>query len=251
MNEEIIELIRSLYEEMEAEQAYVLTEYNNSKIKVMSYLSMAYAELAENGVLNYDTVSASGYLEDLTVLMEQEQEHLIEYETGLLTAFLVSVYSKSFTGHASALVQSYPGSYMLNQNKIASRVNEAWSGFRFSDLIRENIEKLMRNIKSSFVSAARQGSYIDELRADIYSLFNTRGNHSRTMWDSETAFIIAESQNDAYEQAMLQEVIFTAVIDNKTTQFCKGHDNLIYRLADPNRPKLPAHFHCRSTYLPA
>lgn len=46
----------------------------------------------------------------------------------------------------------------------------------------------------------------------------------------------------------VEKVIYTAVLDNRTTQFCKDHDGKIYDI--DSAVYLPAHYRCRSSYLP-
>lgn len=49
----------------------------------------------------------------------------------------------------------------------------------------------------------------------------------------------------------VDEVVYVAVLDNRTTILCASRDGNRYGLTDPKRPALPAHWNCRSTYIPA
>lgn len=49
----------------------------------------------------------------------------------------------------------------------------------------------------------------------------------------------------------VDEVVYTSVLDNRTTILCASRDSNRYSLKDPKRPALPAHWNCRSTYIPA
>lgn len=49
----------------------------------------------------------------------------------------------------------------------------------------------------------------------------------------------------------VDEVVYTSVLDNRTTILCMSRDGNRYSLSDPKRPALPAHWNCRSTYIPA
>lgn len=49
----------------------------------------------------------------------------------------------------------------------------------------------------------------------------------------------------------VDEVVYVAVLDNRTTILCASRDGNRYSLTDPKRPALPAHWNCRSTYIPA
>lgn len=49
----------------------------------------------------------------------------------------------------------------------------------------------------------------------------------------------------------VDEVVYVSVLDNRTSLLCASRDGNRYSLKDPKRPSLPAHFNCRSTYIPA
>jgi SPP1 gp7 family putative phage head morphogenesis protein len=49
----------------------------------------------------------------------------------------------------------------------------------------------------------------------------------------------------------VDEVVYNATLDNMTTSLCAGRDGKRWKMTDPKRPALPAHYSCRSVYIPA
>lgn len=49
----------------------------------------------------------------------------------------------------------------------------------------------------------------------------------------------------------VDELVYVATLDNRTTSLCAGRDGKRWAINDPKRPVLPAHYNCRSTYIPA
>jgi SPP1 gp7 family putative phage head morphogenesis protein len=49
----------------------------------------------------------------------------------------------------------------------------------------------------------------------------------------------------------VDEVVYNATLDNRTTSLCAGRDGKRWKMTDPKRPALPAHYGCRSQWIPA
>jgi hypothetical protein len=69
-------------------------------------------------------------------------------------------------------------------------------------------------------------------------------SHTSVMNTSQAARDLVFEENSSFFQTEL----FLAVLDGKTTLFCQAHSGKIYALT--TGPALPAHWRCRSMYLP-
>ena len=63
----------------------------------------------------------------------------------------------------------------------------------------------------------------------------------------------AQAATEAMYQAnkdVIKKMIYFATLDNRTTLLCAGRDGSEWDIDDPRRPPLPAHWGCRSRYIP-
>jgi SPP1 gp7 family putative phage head morphogenesis protein len=49
----------------------------------------------------------------------------------------------------------------------------------------------------------------------------------------------------------VDELVYVSTLDMSTTTLCMGRDGKRWKINDPKRPALPAHYNCRSVYIPA
>jgi SPP1 gp7 family putative phage head morphogenesis protein len=63
----------------------------------------------------------------------------------------------------------------------------------------------------------------------------------------------AQAATEAMYQAnkdVIKKMIYFATLDNRTTSLCAGRDGSKWDIDDQKRPPLPAHWGCRSRYIP-
>ncbi len=96
-------------------------------------------------------------------------------------------------------------------------------------------------------SAQDIGKSLNEYVDKVYSM-----NHARTIVRTESTRGYALGSLAYYLQDdTVQKLEYSAVLDNKTTEICKSRDGNIYLKDDPRIPYLiPAHFNCRSLWIP-
>ena len=66
---------------------------------------------------------------------------------------------------------------------------------------------------------------------------------------TESNRITNETRDNFFNQMGIKKLRFTAILDNRTSNFCRSHNNRVFSIDD--KPDLPAHINCRSYYLPA
>src|SRR5699024_12238097 len=80
---------------------------------------------------------------------------------------------------------------------------------------------------------------------------NSKSYQSQRLNRTESSRIINKAQEQFYKEIGVKEVIYTATLDNRTSDICRGLDGKRFKLDDPNKPKIPENTHpnCRSCYL--
>lgn len=76
-------------------------------------------------------------------------------------------------------------------------------------------------------------------RNNLNSIVRTGRNHLASI-----------AHNDVYEALGVEELVFVATIDGRTTLICSSYDQSVFKINDSKRPRLPLHWGERSVYAP-
>lgn len=131
--------------------------------------------------------------------------------------------------------------------------------------IEEYIKPMGDNFTRVFREEIRQGlaegKTVDQI---VRSLSGTKSNNykdgkleirkrgARSFVRTTLSHISNNASLEVYNENsdIVKKVKYVAVLDTRTTNFCKAHDNRVYNIDDKKKPKLPAHWNCRSRYTP-
>lgn len=124
-----------------------------------------------------------------------------------------------------------------------------WSGDNYSGRIWDNTGELARQLKNEFLVSLMTGRGNRDVINLISERFNTGRNNARRLVRTESAFFHNEMEALSYEEADIEQYRFIAVLDKRTSEICREHDNKIYKVSarktGVNYP--PLHPWCRST----
>lgn len=141
-----------------------------------------------------------------------------------------------------AVVQSQPfqGRLLKEWGRSLERADVQ----RIQDAIRIGItegqttDQIVRRIRGT-KAAKYQDSILEIARRDAEAVVRTAIAHTQNRARMEVF-------NANYD--VIPGVQYAAVLDSRTTQLCASRDGKVYRL--DNAPAIPAHFRCRSIYVP-
>lgn len=143
---------------------------------------------------------------------------------------------------------------VLNNRAVAEAINYPWSGSMFSDLIWDNKQLLIKNLRETITNGVIQGKSYRDMAKDLESVMSNRGykNILRVI-RTEFAHVIEEAGATGYEQSgIVQQYIIIATLDKKTSKVCQSQDGKVYdlekRVVGTNYP--PFHPNCRTTVAP-
>ncbi|WP_053092364.1 minor capsid protein [Streptococcus constellatus] len=124
-----------------------------------------------------------------------------------------------------------------------------WSGDNYSSRIWDNTGELARQLKNEFLVSLMTGRSNRDVINLISERFNAGRNNARRLVRTESAFFHNEMEALSYEEADIEQYRFIAVLDKRTSEICREHDNKIYKVSERktgvNYP--PLHPWCRST----
>lgn len=127
-------------------------------------------------------------------------------------------------------------------------IKTPWSGASFSARIWQNQSRLTELLNSVLREGLTTGRSTEAIAGDIANATGVSMNRARTLVRTETAYVCTQADMAAYEEAELDEIQFSAVLDMKTSRICQEMDGKIIKRSEAkvgeNIP--PMHPNCRS-----
>jgi len=140
---------------------------------------------------------------------------------------------------------------LLRKEVVDEIVNFNWSGIPFSQRIWSNTNALVAALRTELYIGIQQGESLDKIAKRIDKQFNSKAYQSQRLIRTESARVISSAQEKIYrESGVVKYLIYTATLDNRTSQICRSRDGKKWRIDDPERPMIPAHPNCRSCWIP-
>lgn len=179
-------------------------------------------------------------------LAEQEQqiveEHLIKsaQEENMRAAFRIQ--------HKAGVAFKVRG---VSEELARVIAYQPWSGASFSSRIWRNREKLAEWMNEDFAGGLVAGESSETLARELAEKMDVSLNRARTLVRTETTHVCNAADFEAYKEAGLEEYLFEAILDKRTSKICRKHDHKRYKVRDKrvgvNCP--PMHPNCRSTTI--
>lgn len=142
----------------------------------------------------------------------------------------------------------------INQKQLQTVLQRPWTadGRNFSDRIWSNKSALIGELQKTLQQNIILGKAPDEsIKALSQKLGVSESNAARLMY-TETAYFQSVSQGDSYRALGVDNVIFVATLDERTSDICQQMDGSIIPMKDynPGVTVPPLHPWCRSVTAP-
>lgn len=138
-----------------------------------------------------------------------------------------------------------------NPKLIQNVIMRSYAGSSFSKRIWKDANKLGRTLKDTLTKGFIRGDSIDTMTKRLLERVNVSKSHARTLIRTESARVCEEATKDAYKECGIEQYIYLATLDRKTSLICQGLDMQSFPLKDAkageNYP--PMHPNCRSTTM--
>lgn len=139
----------------------------------------------------------------------------------------------------------------LPETEIKRLQGLKWTGEAYSDRIWSNTGALASSVKDELLVSLMTGRSVKDTAQAIAERFEVGQNNARRLVRTESAFFHNEMEALSYEEADIEQYRFIAVLDKRTSEICREHDNKIYKVSERktgvNYP--PLHPWCRSTTI--
>lgn len=132
---------------------------------------------------------------------------------------------------------------------IEEILKNPWSGDHFSQRIWGNTEVLAERVTEVITAGFMSGAGIDKMRNDLMQRMNVGKHVANRLIRTETTYMANASEMESYLEAEIDEYMFMATLDNKTSNICQDQDGKVYKVKDavPGVNMPPMHVFCRST----
>ena len=137
----------------------------------------------------------------------------------------------------------------LDDRTIDTVINTKWYGGNYSTRIWKNTDVLAAKLQDVMTRSVMTGASMSKACREIRDTFNTADYYAERLIRTETNHVHNESEALAYQAMGVEEYVFVATLDNRTSEVCQEHDQKRYKLSErkvgENYP--PMHPNCRST----
>lgn len=138
-----------------------------------------------------------------------------------------------------------------NPKLIQNVIMRSYAGSSFSKRIWKDVNKLGSTLKDTLTKGFIRGDSIDTMTKRLLERVEVSKSHARTLIRTESARVCEEATKDAYKECGIEQYIYLATLDRKTSLICQELDMKSFPLKDAkigeNYP--PMHPNCRSTTM--
>ena len=248
-----IEKINADGEEFANQQMQIV--YKNQKKhldELHTFLGLLYIKYAVDGLLNLSTIVKASVMAQINSKLKDIGKDLGQIEVSKVTDILSKSYSDVYYKNAFVMDKSFDVNLkfnILNDKLVNTAVNKKLNSELFSDRIWQNKADMIDKLHKAMTDITKGDITVDKAGKMIQRIFNVSAYESKRLVTTELTRIQTQASLDIGKSVGIKKVLFSATLDNKTSEFCKEHDDKIYDIDDDNKPEIPAHPNCRSCYI--
>lgn len=141
----------------------------------------------------------------------------------------------------------------VDQEKIKRLLTENWTGGgNFSQLIWKNKEQLVQALDDIVIKGLAVGDGYDKMSKELAKRMDVSVKAAKRLIMTESARMDNEGLLEHYRNTGVEQLVFVATLDSKTSEICRAMDGTIINVEDAhiglNVP--PLHPYCRSVISP-
>lgn len=189
-----------------------------------------------------EQVQAQIYAKAKQIYPKEELEQTMCYKGVINNSYYKAIYDTQMgTGYDFSFTK-------IDKNLMTAVLNEKWSGLNYSQRIWGNTDILADSLSQIVGGALLSGQSIQKTARQIDERFKVGKYYAERLVRTETNHFNNEADAMAYEEMGIEQYVFVATLDNRTSEKCQNLDGKIYNYKDKetgvNYP--PLHPNCRS-----
>ena len=189
-----------------------------------------------------EKLQAQVYAKAKELYPKEQQAHTACYEGVVNGSYYKTIYDVQMgTGLDFAFSK-------IDDNMMTALLNERWSGKNYSQRIWGNTDLLAESLSEILGGALMSGQSIAKTSRQIRERFNVAKYYADRLVRTETNRFNNEADAMAYEEMEMDQYVFMATLDTRTSTICQEMDGKVIPLKErrvgENYP--PMHPNCRS-----
>lgn len=252
--QKIIPLLNdSIYRKAEKNISPILQAYKRSLDEVRTEIAKIYVEYAVDGELKIGKRQRYTTLKQLEKQLLEQGQELGLIDVGHTTQILSDVYEESYYKTAFILDKGIEAGIdfaLLKPEFVKAAVNMPIEGKMFSDRIWANKDLLVNRVRQTVEQGMIQGTSIDKLARAVKNEFGRSAYEGKRLVVTETARCQSMAQYEIYSEAGVEQVMWSATLEDNCCADCQGYDGETFDLDDPGKPEIPLHPLCRCAWIP-
>lgn len=256
LEKEILKLRVQLEKETNKDIKKILLEQKKHLERVRHNIGSIYMKYADDeGKLVVNSIDRFNIMRDMEKNIINMSRDLINQTTNITDETLLRSYVDGYykTAHIINSGSSMGINYkILRPEFIESVLKANFEDMTYSDRIWRNHRRLADKLYEVIGRGITDGTSIQKLGKEVKDVFGTSAYEAHRLVRDQMARVISQAQDEIYRACgVVQELLFVATLDDRTSEICQGLDGNRYKLTD-NYPKIPqdTHIMCRSCYVP-
>lgn len=209
-----------------------------SKLGLNKYVKNNY----KSRISRLEQIQAQIYAKAKEIYLQEELEQKMCYRSVVNRSYNKAIYD-------TQIGTGYNFSFSKIDNRLIDRLlNEKWSGGNYSSRIWGNTDILADSVSEIVGGALLSGQGLEKTTKQIRDRFNVSKYYAERLVRTETNHFNNEADALAYEEMGIEEYVFVATLDNRTSKICQSHDGKRYKYVDKEVGVTypPLHPNCRS-----
>jgi len=233
----------------------ILQAYKRSLDDVRTDIAKIYMEYTVDNALKISKQQRLAVLKELEKKLVSQAKELGAIDVEVTTNILEDSYKDTYYKTAFLLdtgVKTGIDFALLRPEMVKAAVTIPIEGKMFSDRIWDNKTLLVNRVRRDVEQAVISGKSVERLARQIKNTFGSSAYESQRLISNEVARCMSQAQDEIYKNSdVVEQVMFSATLDNKTSNICQDLDGNTYDKTD-NYPSIPdgTHVGCRSCYVP-
>ena len=189
-----------------------------------------------------EKIQAQIYAKAKEIYPQEQLEQTMCYTGVINDSFYKTIYDTQMgTGFDFAFSK-------IDDNMVSKLLNEKWSGANYSQRIWGNTDILAESLSEIIGGGMISGVGIEKMSRQVRERFDVGKYYAKRLVRTEVNHFNNEADAMAYEEMDVDEYVFLATLDTRTSDICQRLDNKKFKLKErkvgENYP--PCHPNCRS-----
>lgn len=134
---------------------------------------------------------------------------------------------------------------------IEEILKNKWIGKHYSERVWHNTDILSEKLEEAIIKGLMAGNNSIRIAKELEGITNLGKYAAERLIRTETTYVTNMAELESYKQSGIEQYVFLATLDVKTSKQCREHDGKIYEVAKgvPGENLPPLHVWCRSTTI--